>query len=51
LILCDPQTSGGLLITSSEPADDFLAIAEEEGFELEPIGEMAGRGQYAVVVE
>lgn len=38
-LLCDPQTSGGLLV-AVEPGhiDDFKAAARAEGFELEPFG-------------
>ncbi len=40
-ILCDPQTSGGLLImVSNEGKDEFLSIARKNGLELEPIGQM-----------
>ena len=40
-LLCDPQTSGGLLV-AVDPAceDQFLAVAAEQGLELEPLGEL-----------
>ncbi|WP_415058307.1 selenide, water dikinase SelD [Halopseudomonas sp.] len=39
-LLCDPQTSGGLLVAVDPSGEsEFLAIARECGFELEPIGE------------
>lgn len=38
-ILCDPQTSGGLLVAVREAAvDEFLAVAGEYGLDLHPIG-------------
>ena len=40
-LLCDPQTSGGLLV-AVDPAgeDQFLAVAAEQGLEMEPLGEL-----------
>jgi selenide, water dikinase len=51
LLLCDPQTSGGLLI-AVEPAEEsaFLALAEELGLALAPIGELVERQRLAVEV-
>ena len=38
-IICDPQTSGGLLVmVSNEAESEFLKIAEENGYDLESIG-------------
>lgn len=38
-ILCDPQTSGGLLISvSADGIDEFLRCCEHNGYELAPIG-------------
>jgi selenide, water dikinase len=38
-ILCDPQTSGGLLVAvAPDHVDDFKAAARAEGFELESFG-------------
>jgi selenide,water dikinase len=49
-ILCDPQTSGGLLVTVDEQADDeFLAIASAERLTLKPIGRMVEGGPGALV--
>lgn len=51
-ILCDPQTSGGLLVAvdpAGEP--DFLAAAKDCGLSLQCIGEMAARTAHAVQVE
>lgn len=47
--LCDPQTSGGLLV-AVEPAGEaeFLTVARELGLELSPIGEMIEQGDFAV---
>lgn len=51
LLLCDPQTSGGLLV-AVEPAGEaeFLALAAELGLALAPIGELVGRQNHAVEV-
>jgi len=51
LLLCDPQTSGGLLV-AVEPAEEaaFLALAEELGLTLAPIGQMVERQRLAVEV-
>ncbi len=50
-LLCDPQTSGGLLV-AVEPAGEaeFLALAAELGLTLAPIGSLEPRGQHAVEV-
>ena len=38
-VLLDPQTSGGLLVAVKPEAEgEFLAIASEQGLELEAIG-------------
>lgn len=50
-LLCDPQTSGGLLVAvAPEGEAEFLALASELGLALEPIGEMRARQRYAVEV-
>ena len=51
LLLCDPQTSGGLLL-AVEPVGEaeFLAVAAELGLTLAPIGELVARQSYAVEV-
>nr|CRH04570.1 Selenide, water dikinase [Candidatus Magnetococcus massalia] len=43
-ILCDPQTSGGLLVAvADEGVDAFLAVAAEEGLTLQSFGETLPR--------
>lgn len=50
-VLCDPQTSGGLLVAVRPGGETaFLAAAREEGLALEPIGRMVARRSYAVEV-
>ena len=40
-ILCDPQTSGGLLVAVGQETEaEFLAIAEQAGLALSPIGRL-----------
>lgn len=49
-ILCDPQTSGGLLVAVAENAvDDFLAATTVEGLTLKPIGQFVDDGAGAAV--
>lgn len=51
-LLCDPQTSGGLLIAVAQGAeDDFLLLAQEEGFELECIGSLYEAQQLNHLIE
>ena len=50
-LLCDPQTSGGLLVAvAPEGEPEFLAVARSCGLQLEPIGHLTARGPFAVVV-
>ena len=43
-LLCDPQTSGGLLVAvDNNHIDDFIALAKSEGFDLNPVGKMIER--------
>ena len=40
-ILCDPQTSGGLLVMVNDAGqDEFIKVTRENGLTLEPIGQM-----------
>lgn len=40
-IICDPQTSGGLLVAvKPENEDEFLAVTREQGLKLESIGHL-----------
>ncbi|MEK7253644.1 MAG: selenide, water dikinase SelD [Bacteroidota bacterium] len=48
-ILCDPQTSGGLLVAVDPGGEaEFLETARREGFDLEPIGEIVERREKLV---
>ncbi|WP_425912965.1 selenide, water dikinase SelD [Pseudomonas sp. GWSMS-1] len=50
-LLCDPQTSGGLLVAvNAEGEAEFLAVAAELGLHLAPIGQLVARQTYAVEV-
>ncbi|NMY51040.1 selenide, water dikinase SelD [Pseudomonas sp. WS 5011] len=50
-LLCDPQTSGGLLVAvTAEGEAEFLAVAAELGLNLAPIGRLVERQRYAVEV-
>jgi len=50
-LLCDPQTSGGLLVAVTPAGNDaFLAAAAGLGLTLAPIGELMARQRYAVEV-
>jgi len=48
-LLCDPQTSGGLLVAVEPQANgEFLAMAAGLGLDLAPIGELVPASQFAV---
>jgi len=50
-ILCDPQTSGGLLVAVRRGAETaFQAIAAENGYVLEPIGQIIPKGDFLIEV-
>jgi len=45
LLFCDPQTSGGLMVSVAESSREaFEAKAREHGLELQPLGRMAEAG-------
>jgi len=45
-IICDPQTSGGLLVAvDADNEQDFLAVMNDSGFDLESIGELSDEAQ------
>ena len=49
-LLCDPQTSGGLLVAVSKNAlDDFLAVTHRHGLNLQPIGRMTDDKTGAII--
>lgn len=50
-LLCDPQTSGGLL-TAVAPnhVNEFLEVAKSEGFDLQPIGALEAQREKLVRV-
>ena len=50
-LLCDPQTSGGLLVAVREDGvPEFLEVARGEGLELEPIGRTLPRREPVIRV-
>ena len=51
LLLCDPQTSGGLLVAVTPAGQaEFLAVAAELGLDLAPIGSLVEQHSHAVEV-
>lgn len=51
-ILCDAQTSGGLLvIVKKDGLDAFLNLTKDSGLALESIGETTARGEHLVKVK
>lgn len=50
-ILCDPQTSGGLLVAvRPESVDAFLSLAAQHQLQLSPIGELTPVGEHRIEV-
>ncbi|MCW5262568.1 selenide, water dikinase SelD [Verminephrobacter eiseniae] len=50
-LLCDPQTSGGLLVAVAPDGErEFLAVAAQQGLALDPIGHLTVRQALAVVL-
>jgi selenide, water dikinase len=48
-LLCDPQTSGGLLIAvTPEGKDEFFKVAKDYGLSPKPFGKMTDKGELAV---
>ncbi|NNF16861.1 MAG: selenide, water dikinase SelD [Gammaproteobacteria bacterium] len=49
-VLCDPQTSGGLLVTvDADAEEEFLAITAQEGLTLQAIGQIIESGPGPVI--
>jgi selenide,water dikinase len=52
ILLCDPQTSGGLLaIVRTSAVADFLALTAKAGLKLESIGHTRERGEKLIEIE
>ncbi|WP_298716549.1 selenide, water dikinase SelD [uncultured Oceanisphaera sp.] len=50
-ILCDPQTSGGLLVAvRPESVDAFLSLAAQHQLQLAPIGKLTAAGEHRIEV-
>ena len=52
-LLCDPQTSGGLLLAVAAEAEaEVQALLGRDGYGIEPIGELfTGNGDYLICVD
>lgn len=51
-LLCDPQTSGGLLAIVQKPTiADFLALTTEAGLDLDPIGRTRPQGEKLIEIK
>jgi selenide, water dikinase len=51
-VLCDPQTSGGLLVAvAAENVADFLNVAAAEGLLLKPVGVLSEKKNYRIRVQ
>ena len=51
-ILCDPQTSGGLLVAVKEGFEnEFEELLRKNGMELSPFGKMVERKEFTVMVK
>ncbi len=50
-ILCDPQTSGGLLVAVSHGFEQvFEQVARDNGFDLKPFGVLIEEGDHTIIV-
>ena len=50
-ILCDPQTSGGLLVAVEQGNEnEFISVAESIGLQLECFGKLVKRGDARILV-
>lgn len=50
-ILCDPQTSGGLLVAvDNNHADEFIAFAQTHDLTLQPLGELLDASESAPLI-
>ena len=50
-LLCDPQTSGGLLVAVERSGvDKFSTICAHKGLEMNPIGEIIPKGEFNILV-
>jgi selenide,water dikinase len=51
-VLCDPQTSGGLLVAvDPDDRDSFLSVAQARGLDLDPFGRMTTLKETRVSVD
>ena len=51
MVLCDPQTNGGLLVAVKEGAEvEFLAEAKKYGAEMALIGTFVSRSEYVIEI-
>lgn len=51
-VLCDPQTSGGLMIAvQSEYSQEFERIMQQNNFNLEPIGKICPKDTVTIIVK
>lgn len=50
-ILCDPQTSGGLLVAvDADAREQFIALCRKEGLPVEPFGVLSEAGENKIIV-
>jgi selenide,water dikinase len=51
LTLCDPQTSGGLLICVDAASTlSFESLANEKGYALQPFGKLVKRNEQLITI-